>query len=150
MTTSATPTLPHWETTPQDLEAAIRETKAAIRDRIAASGRTVEDVFAVVEATVAERVAEIEEAKQRGETVWPVIDYADIAAGSVSAEALEHLHRRGCVVVRGHFERDQALAWDQDIVDYVERNNFFEDYRGPGDDFFGSVGARPEINPVNW
>jgi Protein of unknown function (DUF1479) len=150
MTTAATPTLPHWETTPPDLEDAIRQTKAAIRARIEASGRTVEEVFAVAEAKVAERVAEIEEAKRRGDTVWPVVDYADIAAGMVPADALELLHRRGCVVVRGHFEREQALAWDRDIVEYVERNRFFEDYRGPGDDFFGSVGSRPEIYPVYW
>jgi hypothetical protein len=144
------PPLPHWETIPPDLKEAIRQTKAAIRARIEASGRTVEEVFAIVEARVAERVSEIEAAKQRGENVWPVIDYADIEAGTVSDEASELLHRRGCVVVRGHFEREQALAWDHDIVDYVERNNFFEDYRGPGDDFFGSVGSRPEIYPVYW
>ena len=48
--------LPHWETTPPDLKDAIRQTKAAIRARIEASGRTVEEVFAVVEARVAERV----------------------------------------------------------------------------------------------
>ena len=89
-------------------------------------------------------------AKRRGESIWPVIDYADIAAGTVPPEALEHLHRRGCVVVRGTFEREQALAWDRDIVDYVEGNRFFDDYRGPGDDFFGSVGSRPEIYPVYW
>jgi Protein of unknown function (DUF1479) len=142
--------LPHWETTPPDLEAAIRETKAALRARIEASGRTVEEVFAAVEAKVAERVTEIEDVKRRGETVWPVVDFADIAAGTVPAEAVELLRRRGCVVIRGHFEREQALAWDKDIVDYVERNNFFEDYRGPGDDFFGSVGSRPEIYPVYW
>ena len=53
-------TLPHWETTPPDLKAATREIKAAIRDWIAASGRSVEEVFAVVEARVAERVAEID------------------------------------------------------------------------------------------
>ena len=144
------PQLPHSETTPPDVKAAIRETKAAIRARIEASGRTVEEVFAAVEAKVAERVEEIEAAKRRGETVWPVIDYADIAAGTVSDEAREHLRRRGCVVVRGHFEREQALAWDKDIVDYVEGNRFFENYRGPGDDFFGSVGSRPEIYPVYW
>jgi hypothetical protein len=144
------PPLPHWETIPPHLKEAIRQTKAAIRARIEASGRTVEEVFAIVEARVAERVSEIEAAKQRGENVWPVIDYADIDAGTVSDEASELLHRRGCVVVRGHFEREQALAWDHDIVDYVERNNFFEDYRGPGDDFFGSVGSRPEIYPVYW
>jgi hypothetical protein len=142
--------LPHWETTPPDAGAAIREIKAAIRARIEASGRTVEEVFAVVETRVAEEVAEIEAAKQRGETVWPVIDYADIEAGTVPAETVELVQRRGCAIIRGHFEREQALAWDKDIVDYVERNAFFENYRGPGDDFFGSVGSRPEIYPIYW
>jgi hypothetical protein len=150
MTTPTVPTLPHWETTPSDLTAAIREIKGAIRARIEASGRTVEEVFAAAEARVAERVAEIEAAKERGETVWPVVEYADIAAGTVPAETVELLRRRGCVVVRGHFEHEQALAWDREIVDYVERNQFFENYRGPGDDFFGSVGSRPEIYPVYW
>ena len=30
------------------------------------------------------------------------------------------------------------------------RNEFFENYRGPGDDFFGSVGSKPEIYPIYW
>ncbi len=47
--TSQAPPLPHWETTPPDLKAAIRETKAAIRARIEAAGRTVEEAFATVE-----------------------------------------------------------------------------------------------------
>ena len=152
---SATPTtqalpLPHWETTPEDLKAAVREIKAAIRARIEASGRTVEDVWAVITHQLTERVEEIEAAKARGENVWPVIDYADIEAGTVSPETLAYLKQRGCLIVRGHFAREQALAWDQDIVDYVERNHFFENYRGPGDDFFGSVGSKPEIFPVYW
>ena len=141
-----TTTLPHWETTPPDLKAAIREIKAAIRDRIEASGRSVEEVFAVVEARVAERVEEIE----GSESVWPEVEYADVESGTVPAETVELLRRRGCVIVRGHFEREQALGWDRDIVGYVERNDFFEDYRGAGDDFFGSVGSRPEIFPVYW
>ena len=82
--------------------------------------------------------------------MWPVIEYADIAAGTVSADDLALLRRRGCVVVRGQFPRQQALDWDQGIVDYVDRNQFFETYRGPGDDFFGSVGSKPEIYPVYW
>jgi hypothetical protein len=155
MSASATPTpqappLPHRESTPDDLAAATREIKAAIRARIEASGRTVEEVWAAVTERLTERVEEIEAAHARGENVWPVVDYADIEAGSVSPEALAHLRKRGCLVVRGHFEREQALAWDKDIVDYVERNQFFENYRGPGDDFFGSVGSRPEIFPVYW
>jgi hypothetical protein len=148
--TTPLPTLPHWETPPDDLEAAIREIKAALRARIAASGRTVEEVFAVIEARIAERIAEIATEKERGETVWPVIDYAEIEAGTVTTEALAKLHRRGCLIVRGHFPREQAVGWDRNIVDYVESNQFFENYRGPGDDFFGSVGSKPEIYPVYW
>lgn len=144
------PPLPHWETEPADLSAAIREIKPALRARIEASGRTVEEVFAVVERRVAARVSEIAAEKERGETVWPIIDYADIADGTVDAEQRAKVARRGCLIVRGHFDRDQALAWDDDIVEYVERNNFFENYRGPGDDFFGSVGSTPEIYPIYW
>jgi hypothetical protein len=149
-TTTQTPPLPHWESTPEDLKAATREIKAAIRARIEASGRTVEEIWDVVTAQLTVEVEAIEAAVARGENVWPVVEYADIAAGTVSAETIDLLHRRGCVVIRGTFEREQALQWDQDIVDYVERNQFFENYRGPGDDFFGSVGSKPEIYPVYW
>lgn len=149
--TSVLPTaLPHWEQTPDDLPGAIREVKAALRARIAASGRTVEEVFAVVERGVQAEVDEIVAAKARGEAIWPVVEYADLEAGTVPASTLELLRRRGCLVVRGHFEREQALKWDQDIVEYVESNQFFENYRGPGDDFFGSVGSKPEIYPLYW
>src|SRR6185295_2219078 len=110
------PALPHWEEIPADLPAAIREVKAALRARIAASGRTVEEVFAAVEERVRAAVEDIAAARARGETVWPVIDYADIANGTVPAEQVELLRKRGCLVVRGHFDRDQALAWDAGIV----------------------------------
>jgi hypothetical protein len=149
-TRSELPALPHWENAPDDLPAAVKQIKTALRARIAASGRTVEEVFAAVERTIAERVAEIEAEKAAGEEIWPVIDYADIAAGEVSSDALTKLRRRGCAVVRGHFPREQALGWDGEIVDYVERNRFFENYRGPGDDFFDTVGSKPEIYPIYW
>jgi Gig2-like len=147
---SQLPALPHWDTTPEDLPAAIREVKATLRARIAASGRSVEEVFAVIEHRVRDRVDDIVAAKERGAPVWPEIDYADISSGPVPAAVLGQVRRRGCLVVRGHFPREQALAWDQGIVDYVESNRFFENYRGPGDDFFGSVGSRPEIYPIYW
>ncbi len=145
-----TATLPHWQTTPADLAAAIRAVKTALRARIEASGRGVDDVFAAVERRVATRLAEIDADLAAGESVWPVIDYADIENGTVSAAQLDKLRRRGCLVVRGHFPREQALAWDESILGYVERNHFFEHYRGPGDDFFGSVDSKPEIYPIYW
>jgi len=151
MTTTRSETeLPHWESIPDDLPAAIRAVKTAIRGQIAASGRSVQEVFAVVEARVRARVEEIASDRAAGREVWPVIDYADIAAGCVTPTQLHHLRRRGCLVVRGHFPHEQARAWDAGIMEYVEGNHFFERYAGPADDFFGSVGSKPEIYPVYW
>lgn len=144
------PDLPHWASPPTDLPGATRTVKAAIRARMAASGRSVEEVFGVIEARIGARVAEITAEKHRGHVVWPVIEFADIEQGTVASGDLDRLRQRGCLVVRGHFPRDQALAWDQSVVDYVESNKFFENYRGPGDDFFGSVGSKPEIYPIYW
>ena len=102
--TAPLPALPHWEQTPADLPGAIRQIKAALRARIAASGRTIEEVFAIAEQKVRAEVGEITAARERGEAIWPVIDYADIGAGTVPAAAQAVLRRRGCLVVRGHFE----------------------------------------------
>jgi hypothetical protein len=142
--------LPHWETVPDDIPAAIIEVKRALRARIEASGRTVAEVFAEVEEQVRAEVVDVQAAVARGEQVWPVIDYADIAAGTVTPEQVAAVQRRGCAVVRGHFPRERAQAWDRSVVEYVENNRFFENYRGPADDFFGSVMSKPEIYPIYW
>jgi hypothetical protein len=145
--------LPHWETIPTDIPAAITEIKAAIKAKIEASGRTLEQVITEIETFLETEIADIAAARKRGEQVWPVIDYADIEAGTVSAETLALLKRRGCAVVRGHFDRSQAEQWDRDVVDYVQSNHFFENYTGPADDFFGTLSAemsKPEIYPIYW
>ncbi len=147
--TDSTP-LPHWESRPEDVTGAIVEVKRALRARIAASGRTVEEVFAELEASIAVKVERIKAERAAGESVWPVIDFSDVEAGTVPAELVAKVKERGCAVVRGTFPHEQALQWDRDIVDYVERNRFFETYTGPADDFFASVESTPEIYPIYW
>ena len=93
------PALPHWEATPDDLPGAIRQIKAALRARITASGRSVEDVFAVIEKRVRAQVEQIAAEKARGDSVWPVIDYADIAAGTVTADQLARLRSDRAVII---------------------------------------------------
>ena len=88
-----------------------------------------------------------EGARARGESIWPEIDYA---ASTVSAEATAVPRQRGCLVVRGHFDHQQARQWAGDIVDYAEQNRFFNNYRGPGDDFFGSVGSKPGVQSLKY
>ncbi len=142
--------LPSWTAAPPDVAAATAQTKHAIRARLLAAGRSIDDVFAVMSARVLAQVDEVAAEVEAGRNAWPIVHYADIEAGTVPADTVTLLRKRGCVIVRGHFERQQALDWDQGIQDYVEGNQFFEDYRGAGDDFFASVDSKPEIYPIYW
>lgn len=147
------PDLPTWPDPPTDVPAAVRRLKAAIRSRIETSGRTVEEVFAVIEGLVADRVAEVKAANAESGSAWPVVEFDVLADGSSSAEVgvvFEQVRRRGCLVVRKHFDRDQAQRWDRSLVDYLDRNRFDDVYRGPGDQFFSSVDSKPEIFPIYW
>ncbi len=74
-----------------------------------------------------------------------------LSQGKVSNETLARIKRRSCMVVKQQFPREQALAWDQSLLDYLDLNDFDAQYRGPGDNFFGSLEAsRPEMFPVYW
>ena len=46
-------------------------------------------------------------------------------------------------MIKGHFPREQALAWDQSMLDYLDLNKFDEVYKGPGDNFFGTLDGLP-------
>ncbi len=143
-------TLPFWDETPLSVPEAARIIKHAIRDEIARHGRTIEAVVAEAEEFLLAEIADIEAVRRAGEEVWPIVQFDDIASGELTIQQSEHIKRRGCVVVRGTFDRSTAEEWDREIVDYVDTNHFFENYRGPGDDFFETVESKPEIYPIYW
>lgn len=135
------------ETLPADHKTAIREMKQALREQIG----DVQQLFDQLSARISERVEEIKAIKSRGESVWPQLNYADIAKGRVTEAQRALIKRRGCVVIKGHFPREQALGWDRAMLDYLAENRFDEVYKGPGDSFFGTLEAsRPEIYPIYW
>lgn len=135
------------EIPPEDHRQAIKDVKSDLRKRIG----DVDAVFQEVSNFITNEIEDIEAQKERGESVWPVIDYQDIERGKVTPEQVQAVHRRGCLVVKGHFPKQLAKEWDRRLVDYVESNDFDNQYRGPGDNFFGSLNAsRPEIYPIYW
>jgi hypothetical protein len=134
-------------TLPADHKAAIREMKKTLRAQIG----DVQAVFDRLTAHIEARVAEIDALKAAGKPVWPVVAYHDLASGKVTEIQREEIKRRGCAVIKGQFPREQALDWDRSMLDYLDRNRFDEVYKGPGDNFFGTLTAsRPEIYPIYW
>jgi hypothetical protein len=125
----------------------IRETKAQLRGRLG----DVVTPFKEVEEAMRAEVAEIVDLRERGEDVWPVVRFDDIAAGSVPGETMAAVRKRGCAVVKGTFPRERAEAWDRELVSYLDRNDFAKTYRYLDDGIFGGLAAaKPSIFPIYW
>lgn len=132
---------------PNDIAGAIRQFKQQIRQQIG----DVESLFSRVCNNIEQAISEAKAEEQQTGSAWPVVSPAEIASGKLTPEIREKIKRRGCVVVQQHFPREQALAWDASMLRYLDENQFDAHYRGPGDNFFGSLEAsRPEIYPIYW
>ena len=129
---------------PTDMSATIRDTKDRLRRQIG----DVAGLFAEVEKDL---LAEVDAVVAAGAAAFPVVEYDDVAAGTVPASTLSDIRRRGCAVVRGTFPRAQAESWDAELADYLARNNFTDGYAGPADDVFGGLtSSKPQIYPIFW
>ena len=125
----------------------VRETKAKLRARIG----DVAGAFREVEEAMRAEVAEVVALRESGAPVWPVVRFADIAAGTVPAETVEAVRRRGCAIVKGTFPRTRAEAWDAELVAYLDRNDFDSKYQYLDDGIFGGLAAaKPSIFPIYW
>jgi hypothetical protein len=132
---------------PEAIPDAIRATKTALRDRVGDLTGALASIEKVIRAEVDEVVA----TRERGEEVWPVIAFADVAAGTVSEAQRTAVRRRGCAVITGTFPRARAESWDRQLVDYLDRNNFADTYRYLDDGVFGGLAAgKPSIFPIYW
>jgi Protein of unknown function (DUF1479) len=132
---------------PADLPAAIREAKAMLRARVG----DVAGALAEVEAALRPEVAAVVARRAAGHEVFPVVRFADIAAGRVPEDTVASIRRRGCAVVKGTFSRARAEGWNATLAAYLEDNRFAESYRGPADDVFdGLASSKPQIYGVYW
>jgi hypothetical protein len=130
-----------------DFAEAIRSTKRTLRDRIGDPSKALR----VVEDSLRPVVEDLVTARSRGEQVWPIIQFDDIAAANVPLDTVEAVRRRGCAVIKGTFERNQAEAWDAERASYIEDNDFFAHYRYIDDGIFGGLEqAKPSIFPIYW
>ena len=132
---------------PADVGEAIRTVKMQLRGQIG----DVAEVFAEVEGAMRNEAAAVSADRAAGRPVWPVVRFADIAAGTVPAAAVDAIRRRGCALVEGTFPRQRAEAWDGELASYTERNRFAETYRAIDDGVFGGLAAgKPAIYPIYW
>ena len=132
----------------ENLPETIRTTKKQLRAALPG----YREVFREVEAEMRRRVEEIVSEREAGRDVIPIVQYADIAAGQVSPVLVNKIKARGACVVRETFSREQATAWDEEIADYVEKNDLDAKLANAAEDkYFGTLAsAKPQIYGIYW
>jgi len=132
----------------EDMPTAIRSVKTQLRLNLPNN----REVFKEVDAEIRRKVDVIVGQRQRGESVIPEIQYADIAAGHVSESAIAGIKDRGACVVRGVFDPERVGAWDNEIAQYVERNRLDDKLAHRAEDkFFGTLSSsKPQIYGIYW
>ena len=132
------------ENLPESIKAAKAELRAALPE--------YKEVFRGVEAAMRKRVDEIVNERNSGQEVIPIVQYADIANDRVAADLIERVKSRGACVIRGTFPKEQAVAWDQQVAQYVEENHLDAKLANAAEDkYFGTLAsAKPQIYGVYW
>ncbi len=126
----------------------IVATKHMLREEL--PGRA--DVFAEVAEHIRAEVAEVRAAAAQGRSVIPQLDYAAVSAGSVTPDEIDDIRRRGVVIIRDVFTRDQAAAWDDELGEYLSVNGFGATAIDPTlDEYFSNLeSARRQIAGIYW
>jgi len=132
----------------ENLPEAIRGTKRALREALP----NYAQVFREVEGAIAQQVDAIRRERNRGDESIPVFDYASIASGDVDPNTIARIRERGACVVRRVFDPQQASEWNDEIRQYVERNNLDDRLAHRAEDkYFGTLSSsKPQIYGVYW
>lgn len=131
-----------------DLPQAIREIKQRLRQELP----NYAEVFAALEENMKRQIEAIHAEQARGENPVPQIHADDIFHHRVSEQQKALIRQRGCCTVKGVFPQAQARAWNEEIGDYLERNNFIEKLKNAAEDnYFGTLAAsKPQIYGIYW
>ncbi len=132
----------------ENLPEAIRSIKKTLRQALPAYA----SVFREVESEMRRKVAEIVKEREAGETVIPILQYSDIAAGTVPPQMSAKIKDRGACVIRNTFSPEQTRAWDDEIGRYVQENGLNEKLANAAEDkYFGTLAAaKPQIYGIYW
>lgn len=131
-----------------DVPAAVVRVKAELRKRVPDAEARFRTLSAQLEREVA---AVVEEARNGG--AIPELQYRDLAAGAVPDALADRIRRRGCAVVRGVFPASRIATWNDQIGEYVKRNQYAEkqESRAGLDRYFATLGAAsPQIYSLYW
>ena len=137
------------DTMTEEFRDAIRAVKAELRD----NGTDVGAAFARMDELVESQIRQIEAEVAAGISPVPVCNFADMADGRIDDAMTANIKQRGAVILRNTFDRDRVTSWNDTLMRYVARNDYFEKQKAKDgmDQYFSTLSSsRPQIFGLYW
>ena len=134
-----------------DPNATYRERIVAAKRLLKAQIPDLAERYARLTASVEAQLEVIEGERARGQASVPEVSFADLEA--IDDATLARIRQRGCVIVRGVFDRARVARWNGELEDYLARNRYIEKSvakRGIDQYFSALASARPQIYGIYW
>ena len=115
--------------------------------------QNVKKSFETVSSNIKREVEHIQNMQANNIPVIPEIDYKSILNGNVSISLISEIKRRGSLIIRGVFEEQQAKDWNDEVVEYIVRNDYYTKSieKAGMDQYFSQLKSdKPQIFGIYW
>ena len=133
---------------PKILSHQIQQQKQKLR-----KAADLENSFIELSRSLKEEVEEIIALAAKGSEVIPEVNFNEIQTGAVSSDLMQLVKKRGCAVIRQVFRLERVNEWNEQIVEYIESNQYYEkeiEKRGLDQYFSQLASGRPQIFGLYW
>lgn len=124
----------------------------ATKSKLRAGFDTAKAMSELGDAVSAE-IDKLEAEQAKGQSGIPEMSYAAIADGTVSDAMRAEIRRKGCVIIRGVFDRKRAEDWNDEIGAYIADNNYLTKAKEKAgiDKYFSQLeDSVPQIYGLYW
>jgi hypothetical protein len=107
--------------------------------------------FLEIEKFITDEVINIEELNKKNENIIPEVKFDDLKLNL--KDFTSEVKKRGCVVIRDVFDDDLITQMNNDLEQYIEENNYYEDQKKKADidKYFSDLkSGKPQIFGLYW
>ena len=133
----------------KEIESNIVEAKKKLKGL----SSNYKENFNLISKKILLEVEEIEELKVEKKEIIPEIDYKNLISNSVKLELIDLIKKRGCIIIRNVFDRNKVKLWNDELIEYIESNNYYEDQKAKAglDKYFSDLkSGKPQIFGLYW
>ena len=105
-----------------NINQAIVDTKIQLKKNLP----ELKGIFKDLESDIKAEVSIIENLIKDGKTVIPELHYEAINNEQVDKTIIASIKHRGCVVIRNVFPKSQVEDWNDELVEYITENGYYE------------------------